>query len=125
MASIAPSLIHALMPFKEHYTHQNAGAVAMVCRDMITSSQLGDKVHVFGRALNHDPISRPYTALDPEMSFLFGNNLGLARAYLTHLKTSNNPIGLRFTAVVRLQIILQKNALTLKSSSSSTMIRVR
>ena len=87
MASIAPSLIHALMPFKEHYTHQNAGAVAMVCRDMITSSQLGDKVHVFGRALNHDPISRPYTALDPEMSFLFGNNLGLARAYLTHLKT--------------------------------------
>ena len=87
MASPAPSLIHALMPFKEHYTNQNAGAVAMVCRDMIISSKLGDKVHVFGRALNHDPISRPYTALDPEMSFLFGNNLGLARAYLTHLKT--------------------------------------
>lgn len=87
MASPAPTLIHALMPFKEHYTNQNAGAVAMVCRDMITSSKLGDKVHVFGRALNHDPISRPYTALDPEMSFLFGNNLGLARAYLTHLKT--------------------------------------
>ena len=87
MASPAPSLIHALMPFKEHYTNQNAGAVAMVCRDMITSSKLSEKVHVFGRALHHDPISHPYTALDPEMSFLFGNNLGLARAYLAHLRT--------------------------------------
>ena len=83
----APRLIHALLPYKEHYTTQNAGAVAMVCHDMITSSAYGDTVHVFGRALDHDPISRPYTALAPNMNVLFGNNLGLARAYLNHLKT--------------------------------------
>ena len=87
MPSSHPTLIHALMPHKEHYTHQNAGAVAMVCRDMIASSQYGDCVQVFGRALNHDPITRPYKALDTEMGFLFGNNIGLARAYLSHLKT--------------------------------------
>ena len=83
----APRLIHALLPYKEHYTAENAGAVAMVCHDMITTSAYGDTTHVFGRVLDHDPISRPYTALTPQMNVLFGNNLGLARAYLNHLKT--------------------------------------
>ena len=49
----------------------------MVCRDMITSSKLGGHVHVFGRALNHDPISRPYTALDPEMILSLATILAL------------------------------------------------
>jgi glycosyltransferase involved in cell wall biosynthesis len=87
MTLSAPQLIHALMPHKEHYTTQNAGAVAMVCRDMIAASAYGDKVHVFGRVLTNDPVTTPYTALKPQMSILFGNNLGLARAYLNHLKT--------------------------------------
>ena len=87
MAPDASLLIHALLPYKEHYTRQNAGAVAMVCHDMITSSAYGDNIHVFGRALDHDPISQPYTALTPNMNVVFGNNLGLARAYLNHLKS--------------------------------------
>ena len=125
MPSSHPTLIHALMPHKEHYTHQNAGAVAMVCRDMIASSQYGDCVHVFGRALNHDPITRPYKALDPEMGFLFGNNIGLARAYLTILKPyPNNLIGLKFMADVRLPLISLKNALILKLFLFFIMTRV-
>jgi glycosyltransferase involved in cell wall biosynthesis len=87
MTSSAPQLIHALIPHKEHYTTQNAGAVAMVCRDMIAASAYGGKVHVYGRVLKNDPVTQPYTALKPQMSILFGNNLGLARAYLKHLKT--------------------------------------
>lgn len=81
------SIIHALLPYKEHYTPQNSGAVARVCHDMITSSAFSDHIHVFGRALDHSPISRPYNGLKPSMKAFFGNNIGLARAYLNHLKS--------------------------------------
>ncbi len=87
MPKATPQLIHAVMPYKEHYTTQNAGAVAMVCDDMTTSSAHAAAIHVFGRALDHDPMRRPYTALAPHMNVLFGNNLGFARAYLRHLNT--------------------------------------
>jgi glycosyltransferase involved in cell wall biosynthesis len=87
MSSSSPQLIHALMPYKEHYTAPNAGAVAMVCRDMISASAYGKRVHVFGRPLDHTPLTQPYTALKPQMRMLFGNNIGLARAYLRHLKS--------------------------------------
>ena len=86
------SIIHALLPHKEKFTHQNAGAVAMVLADMIkfsASNALVGDTSVFGIHLDHPPIAEDYTPLMPRQAFLFGKNIGLARGYLHHLKTLN------------------------------------
>lgn len=79
-------LIHCLLPAKEYYTHENAGAVAMVTEDMILSSQYGRDCHVFGRASQNKPLTDRFTPLKPKTELLYGQNIGMARAYLDHLK---------------------------------------
>ena len=82
-------LIHCLLPAKEYYTRENAGAVAMVAEDMVLASQYGKDCHIFGRASQNKPLTEPFTALTTKTAWLYGHNIGMARAYLDHLKTTN------------------------------------
>ncbi|MCE2517688.1 MAG: glycosyltransferase family 4 protein [Alphaproteobacteria bacterium] len=88
MTTPSRPVIHALLPHKEVFTRRNAGAVAMVMEDMVKASAFGDQIAIFGRPLNDPPILPQYTPLAPRQSWLFGRNIGLARAYLHHLTTS-------------------------------------
>lgn len=83
-----PPIIHCLLPHKESFTRNNAGAVAMVMEDMVRSSQFADGIDIFGKPLSDAPILPNYKGLPPRQSWLFGRNIGLARAYLHHLKTT-------------------------------------
>ena len=91
IAPIMP-LIHCLLPAKEYYTRENAGAVAMVVADTVLASRDGQDSHVFGRASHNPPLTDHFTALHPHWPKVFGQNIGMARAYLNHLqKTGITP----------------------------------
>ena len=79
-------LIHCLLPAKEYYTRENAGAVAMVTEDMVLSSRYGADCHVYGRVSSNKPLTERFTPLKPKTALLYGQNIGMARAYLDHLK---------------------------------------
>ena len=81
-------IIHALLPHKEKFTRQNAGAVAMVVEDMVKASKFADHITIFGSNLKDAPIISNYRALTPKQAIIFGKNIGLARAYLQSLKAS-------------------------------------
>ena len=78
-------LIHCLLPSKEYYTRENAGAVAMVMEDMVLASQYNEWCHVFGRTSQNKPLTQPFTPLIPKTAWFYGQNIGMARAYLDHL----------------------------------------
>ena len=80
-------LIHCLLPAKEYYTRENAGAVAMVTEDMVLSSRYGADCHVFGRVSPNKPLTKRFTPLKAQKQrYSYGQNIGIARAYLDHLK---------------------------------------
>ena len=81
-------IIHALLPHKEKFTRQNAGAVAMVVEDMVNASKFGKNITIFGATLKDAPIISTYRSLTPKQGIIFGKNIGLARAYLHELKAS-------------------------------------
>lgn len=78
-------IIHSLLPAKEFYTRENAGAVAMVTADMVLASKHGMDNVVFGRYSDHAPLTKNYVPLKPARGLLFGQNIGMAKAYLNHL----------------------------------------
>ena len=81
-------VIHCLLPAKEHYTRENAGAVAMVTEDTVLASRDGANSHVFGRISPNPPLTENFTALRPRSGLFYGQNIGMARAYLHHLSTT-------------------------------------
>jgi hypothetical protein len=85
-------IIHCLLPYKETYTPQNAGAVALTVEGGFTKSAFSKNAVVFGRHLSTSSLGDAmYQGLAPRQSWLRGKNIGLARAYLHHIKRHGAP----------------------------------
>ena len=82
--------IDLLLPYKEHFTPANAGAVATVVSDLAYHTKSGYEMFVFGRHLASETFPRlSYVALKPKWPLVYGHNLGLAHSYIAHLKKQN------------------------------------
>jgi glycosyltransferase involved in cell wall biosynthesis len=92
LASISPSpRIDILLPSKERFGPRNAGAISGVVHDLITASQTPNLFHVFGHPVDAPFDDVAFTGIAPRQSWLYGSNLGLAKAYLHTLKTLPAP----------------------------------
>ena len=73
-------------------TEQNAGAIAAVAAQIVRLSSSEQKFTVLGQPLNVPPMPEiPYQPLAPRHSWLSGQNIGLARAYVHYLKSASQP----------------------------------
>ena len=92
LASISPSpRIDILLPSKERFGPRNAGAISGVVHDLITASQTPNLFHVFGHPVDAPFDDVAFTGIAPRQSWLYGSNLGLAKAYLHTLTTLPAP----------------------------------
>ena len=86
-----PPLIDILLPVKERFGPDNAGAISGVVHDLVSASQSPECFHIYGH-----PVERPFddvafTGIAPRHTWLHGRNLGLAKAYLQHLGSRPAP----------------------------------
>ena len=73
-------------------TEENAGAIATVTAQHVRLSSPEFSFDVFGRTLNGPAMPGvSYQSLEPLHSWLSGQNIGLARAYVQYLKTTPQP----------------------------------
>ena len=77
--------VDILLPSKERFTKTNAGAISGVVRDLIEASQTPDCFNVVGMAVDAPFSGIKFTGLKPIRKWLYGSNIGLARAYLRRL----------------------------------------
>ena len=85
-------ITHILLPHKEVMTEQNAGAIATVTAQTVRLSSSEQSLTVFGRPLQVPAMADiPYQPLPLRHSWIAGQNIGLARAYVHHLKTASPP----------------------------------
>ena len=83
---------HILLPHKEVMTEENAGAIAAITAQNVRLSALEFSFSVFGQALSGSAMPGiSYQPLVPRLSWLSGQNIGLARAYVHYLKTAPQP----------------------------------
>ena len=83
---------HILLPHKEVITEQNAGAIANVAAQNVRLSSSEQSFVVFGQPLGVPAMPGiTYQPLAPRHSWISGQNIGLARAYVHYLKTAIPP----------------------------------
>jgi len=79
--------LHVILPAKEQFTEDRAGAVARVAHDGLIGSIFQDQVRVFGQPLTTPPLSGlPYTGIRTWHRFLHGRNIGLGKGYIAWLR---------------------------------------
>lgn len=80
--------VHALLPAKEKFTESQSGAVATLVHDFLRKSESRDQSLVIGA-----PIAEPargglsYQPIDSWHRLVFGRNMGLARGYVSWLRS--------------------------------------
>ena len=85
-------MIHSLLPYKEHYTQANAGAVALNVEDGFTQSRFADNSLIIGRISSGPYLGgAPYHGIKPRQALIFGKNIGLARGYLAYIQQHGSP----------------------------------
>lgn len=83
--------IDLLLPAKERFTAHNAGAISGVVNDLVIASTSSDCYNVFGHAVEVPLPGVSFTGLHPQAKWLYGQNIGFARAYLDHIKQHGSP----------------------------------
>ncbi|MDB2390206.1 glycosyltransferase family 4 protein [Alphaproteobacteria bacterium] len=83
--------IDLLLPSKERFTPDNAGAIAGVVHDLAISSATPDVFHIYGTAVENAFSDVNFTGLKAQKSLFQGQNIGFANAYLNHIATKNAP----------------------------------
>ena len=86
-----PPRIDVFLPSKERFGPANAGAISGVVLDQIRSSATPHCFRVVGTAVEHPFENVTFLGLKPRHSWLHGQNIGLASAYLHELKTTQDP----------------------------------
>jgi len=83
--------IDMLLPSKERFTPNNAGAIAGVVHDLALASATPDVFHVFGTDVENAFSDVHFTGLTPRQSLLRGQNICFANAYLDHIANTTLP----------------------------------
>lgn len=81
----AAAQIAVLLPYKERFCREGAGAVALSVRDTLGRSRFIDRAHVFGRELDDPFLGFAYRGFEPAFAGLFGRNVGLAERLCQNL----------------------------------------
>lgn len=80
--------LHALLPAKENFTSQNAGAVALTVKNFLVGSAYHSEAVVIGRPFTGEALGGiSYQPIRSWHRYIFGRNKGLAYGYLRWLKT--------------------------------------
>ena len=75
--------LHALLPAKENFTANHAGAVAMVVQDFLAHSAYRADAKIFGKKLVDMPLDGAiYQPIESWHRFVYGRNKGLAAGYI-------------------------------------------
>ncbi len=80
-----------LLPSKERFTPDNAGAIAGVVRDLAIASATPDIFHIYGTAVENAFTDVNFTGIKPEPSLFRGQNIRFANTYLKHIATTTMP----------------------------------
>ena len=83
--------IDILLPSKERFGPKNAGAISGVVLDLIEQSQTSDCFRVIGTDVEPSFTGVAFKGMQPRNAWLHGRNIGLAAAYLHHLRTAEPP----------------------------------
>ena len=79
--------LHLLLPPKESFTPDNAGAIARVAADSLRHSRFRGGATVFGQPLDAPPLGGiAYQGLRSWHRFLHGRNIGFGKAYISWLR---------------------------------------
>ena len=80
--------IDLLLPHKERFTAQNAGAVSTVVRDLVSHASDTAHYQIFGTKIDAPLLPEAFIALNYTKSLLTSQNKAFAKAYLGHLETA-------------------------------------
>ena len=82
--------IDLLLPHKERFTAQNAGAVSTVVRDLVSHAGNNATYQIFGTKIDAPLLPEAFIALDYNKSLLSSQNKAFAKAYLRHLQRAES-----------------------------------
>ena len=83
--------IDMLLPAKERFTPDNAGAIAGVVHDLALASTTPEVFHIYGTKVENTFSDVKFTGLTPNHSLFHGQNIRFANAYLEHIANSTLP----------------------------------
>ncbi len=83
--------IDLLLPSKESFSPENAGAVSTIIRDLIAESSKPGAQTVFGNKTEKPFPGINFTSLHTKHKWLYGKNIGFAAAYCNHLRYNSAP----------------------------------
>ena len=83
--------IDLLLPPKESFSPENAGAVSTIVRDLVAESRKPEAQTVFGNKSEKPFPGINFTSLNTKHKWLYGKNIGFAAAYCDHLKYNSTP----------------------------------
>ena len=76
--------ISVLLPFKENYSKNVAGAVSLFVKDTSKVSYFKDTITVFGSTNEKNILDRNYVNLKPKKNFLQSSNKEYVKAFIDH-----------------------------------------
>ena len=76
--------ISILLPFKENYSKEIAGAVSLFVKDTIKVSSYKNSMTVFGSTSNKKILDNNYINLKPKKKFLQSSNKEYVKSFLNH-----------------------------------------
>ena len=84
--------ISVLLPFKENYTPDYAGAVSLFVNDSISNSKYKNSIRIFGNTGYKKFLSSNYTNINFKNNILFSTNKLYVEAFLEYQKKINSEI---------------------------------
>jgi len=66
--------ISILLPYKENFTNNNAGAVSLFVNDITRYSEFRKNIEIFGNTNFRDYLSKNYTNLNFDKKFFLSSN---------------------------------------------------
>ena len=76
--------ISILLPYKENYSINSAGAVSLFVKDTTSISKFKNKIRIFGSTKEKLYLSKNYTNLKTTVSFFRSSNKEYVKRFLIH-----------------------------------------
>ncbi len=84
--------IAILLPFKENYSSNLAGAVSLFINDINNKSRFKDKTTIYGSTDEKNYLSKNYINIKIKRNFLKSSNISYVREFLKKIKNNNTKI---------------------------------
>ena len=84
--------ISILLPYKENYSKEMAGAVSLFVKDTSNISFFKKSIKIFGSTKSKQFLSKNYINLNPKKNILKSANKEYVRSFLIHPKTKDTHI---------------------------------